>query len=68
MKSLEREGFITAYEIAVREGYNDLVAILEPKLYHIIPSDSLSKLEDMVHSLMRNLAGDKVRDNSVNVR
>lgn len=60
MKSLEREGLITAHEIAVRKGYNDLVPILEPKLYHIIPSSSLEKLEANVHNLMQNLAGDKV--------
>lgn len=51
---------MTAHEIAVRKGYNDLVPILEPKLYHIIPSSSLEKLETNVHNLMQNLAGDKV--------
>lgn len=60
MKSLKREGFITAHEIAVCKGYNDLVSILEPKAYHIIPSSSLEKLETNVHSLMQKLAGDKV--------
>lgn len=60
MKSLEREGFITAHEIAVRKGHTNLVPILEPKLYHIISSDSLEKLEKKVHTLMQSLVGDKV--------
>lgn len=60
MKSLKREGFTTAHEIAVCKGYNDLVPILEPKSYHIIPSSSLEKLETSVHNLMQKLAGDKV--------
>lgn len=60
MKSLEREGFITAHEIAVRKGYDDLVPILEPKPHHIIPGNSLQTLEGNVHSLMQSLAGDKV--------
>lgn len=60
MKSLKREGLITAHGIAVRKGYNDLIPILKPNLYHIIPSNSLSKLENDVHNLMQKLAGDKV--------
>lgn len=60
MKSLQRERFVTAHEIAVRKGYKDLVHILEPKFHHIIPSTSLDKLESKVHHLMLDLAGDKV--------
>lgn len=65
MKSLKKDGFVTAHDIALRKGYDDLIPILKPKPHHIIPSNSLEKLEKNVHNLMQGLARDKVSNPTI---
>lgn len=60
IKSLRRERFVTAYEIAKDKGYEDLIPILEPRIHHSVPEDTLEKLEQHVHDLLRRLEGNKV--------
>ena len=60
IKSLRRERFVTAYEIAKAKGYEDLISILEPRIHHSVPEDTLVKLEQQVHDLLRRLEGNKV--------
>lgn len=60
IKSLRRERFVTAYEIAKAKGYEDLIPILEPRIHHSVPDDTLVKLEQHVHDLLRRLEGNKV--------
>lgn len=60
IKSLRRERSVTAYEIAKAKGYEGLLPILEPRIYHSFPDDTLEKLEQHVHDLLRRLEGNKV--------
>lgn len=60
IKSMQRERFVTAYEIAKAKGYEDLIPILEPRIHHPVPDDTLVKLEQQVHDLLRRLEGNKV--------
>lgn len=61
MRSLEREGYVTAQDIARGKGYDKLARLLEPRIHHPIPRDILEKLERRVHDLMRTVAGTLVR-------
>ena len=60
MKSLKREGFVTAQDIAVEKGLNDIASLLAPCVYHRITRETLATLESRVHRLMQELARENV--------
>ena len=62
MKSLEREGFVTAQDVAHKKGYAELALLLEPKICHPVAKDILEKLESRLHHLMKTVAGKMVVD------
>lgn len=61
MRSLEREGYVTAQDIARNRGYDQLALLLEPRIHHPIPREILEKLELRVHDVMRTVVGTSVR-------
>ena len=61
MRSLERDGYVTAQDIARKRGYNQLALLLEPRIHHSIHRDILEKLELGVHDVMKTVAGTLVR-------
>lgn len=61
MKTSEKEGSLTAKDIAARRGCQSLISLLEPSIHHHIAAERLVRLEARVHNLMRRLAGAQVR-------